>query len=59
MILSRICPSPELLGRTSCFRASILEVIGKAGFDGVLAAETGRERAPGVNVGEAIGEVGS
>jgi hypothetical protein len=55
-ILSRICPSPELLGRTSCLRASILDV-GKLGLEGVLTADTGSE--PGVEVGEATGDVGS
>ena len=58
-ILSRICPSPELLGRTSCLRASILEVAWKVGLTGVLAAETGSEPGPGVKVGELVGEVGN
>ena len=54
-ILSRTCPSPELLGRTSCLRASILEV-GKVDLDGVLPANT--RRGLGVNVGEEMGDVG-
>lgn len=40
-------------------RASILEMAGKVGLEGVLEAETGSDPGPGVNVGEAIGEVGS
>jgi hypothetical protein len=40
-------------------RASILEVVGKVVLEGVLVAETGSDPGPGVNVGEAIGEVGS
>lgn len=56
---SRIWLSPELLGRTSCLRASILEVAWKVGLEGVPAAETGTEACPGVKVGEAAGEVGS
>ena len=58
-ILSRIWPSLELLGRTSCLRASILEVPGKVGLEGVLVAETGDDANPGVKTGEGIGDVGS
>lgn len=59
-ILSRICASPEPCERTSCLSASILEIAGKDGLDGVLAVVVDRGSEPGrVYVGEGVGEVGS
>jgi hypothetical protein len=58
-ILSRTGASPEWFGRTSCLRASIFEAAEKVGLNGVLVADAGSDPGPGVNVGEAVGEVGS